>query len=305
MRPTRIRFIVLAGLCGAAALAYFVRNGVASAESTIRTSLDITKTESGWMMSAFFWPYALCQIPAAMLAQRMGTRRALSLYCVLWSLATAGMALGNLGVMIGSRAFMGVAQAGLVLPLSTKKALSIPAGSAFCGIDSIFPNGFEPASFAAINQLSGGIASPGLTQDITGTGALSVTITSPAAGATTGDSTVDVSGTFVGPVNTGITVNGASGYTANGRFLVPNVPLNAGSNPLNATATILPGATASYAGSITQSGTALPISTSANHPSGYAPVPITFGYSIGALTSGFPVQSVAINFSRNVDEDLL
>ncbi len=114
MRPTRTRHIVLAGLCGAAALAYFVRNGVVSAESTIRTSLGITKEESGLMMSAFFWPYALCQIPAAMFARRVGARWAFALFAVLWSLATAGMALGNFAVMTGARAFMGVAQAGLV-----------------------------------------------------------------------------------------------------------------------------------------------------------------------------------------------
>jgi len=118
MKPTRIRFIVLAGICAGAALAYFVRNGVGPAESTIRAELGISKEQSGMLMSAFFWPYALCQIPAAMLAQRMGSRWALSLYGVLWSLATAGLALGNLAVMIGSRAFMGVAQAGLV-PVGT------------------------------------------------------------------------------------------------------------------------------------------------------------------------------------------
>jgi len=118
MQPTRTRFIVLAGVCAGAALAYFVRNGVGPAESTIRAELGISKEQSGMLMSAFFWPYALCQIPAAMLAQRMGARWALSLYGVLWSLATAGLALGNLAVMIGSRAFMGVAQAGLV-PVGT------------------------------------------------------------------------------------------------------------------------------------------------------------------------------------------
>lgn len=114
MKPSNIRFIVLAGLCAAAALAYFTRNGMAPAESTIRADLALTKEQSGMLMSAFFWPYALCQIPAAMLAQRMGTRWALSLYAVLWSLATAGMASGHFWVMFGSRAFMGVAQAGLV-----------------------------------------------------------------------------------------------------------------------------------------------------------------------------------------------
>src|SRR5688572_15552850 len=114
MKPTRVRYLVLAALCAAAALAYFVRNGVAPAESTIRAELGLTKEQSGMMMSAFFWPYALCQIPAAMLAQRMGSRWAMSLYGVLWSLATAGLALGNLVLMTASRAFMGVAQAGLV-----------------------------------------------------------------------------------------------------------------------------------------------------------------------------------------------
>ena len=114
MQPSRTRYVVLAGLCGAAALAYLVRNGVAPAESTMRAELGLTKEQSGMMMSAFFWPYALCQIPAAMLAQRIGTRWALSLYGVLWSLATAGLALGSLGMMTASRACMGVAQAGLV-----------------------------------------------------------------------------------------------------------------------------------------------------------------------------------------------
>lgn len=114
MKPSRARYIVLAGLCTAAALAYFVRNGVAPAESTIRADLGLTKEQSGMMMSAFFWPYALCQIPAAMLAQRLGARWALALYAMMWSLAMAGFALGELGWMTASRAFMGVAQAGLV-----------------------------------------------------------------------------------------------------------------------------------------------------------------------------------------------
>ena len=156
MRPTRTRYVVLAGLCGSAALAYFVRNGVASAESTIRTSLGITKTESGWMMSAFFWPYALCQIPAAMLAQRIGARRALSLYCVLWSLATAGMALGSLGVMIGSRACMGVAQAGLV-PLGVSVISRWFPRSAQASASGAF-SGFMSAGSIAVAPLTAWLA---------------------------------------------------------------------------------------------------------------------------------------------------
>jgi ACS family glucarate transporter-like MFS transporter len=114
MNASRTRYLVLGGLCAAASLAYFVRNGVGPAESTIRADLGLTKEESGLLISAFFWPYALCQIPAAMLAQRIGSRRALALFALLWSLATAGLAVGSFGLMTASRAFMGVAQAGLV-----------------------------------------------------------------------------------------------------------------------------------------------------------------------------------------------
>lgn len=94
--------------------AYFVRNGVKPPRVQIRADLGLTKEESGLLISAFFWPYALCQIPAAMLAQRLGSRWALSLFAALWSLATAGLALGSVALMTGARAFMGVAQAGIV-----------------------------------------------------------------------------------------------------------------------------------------------------------------------------------------------
>lgn len=143
MKASTTRFIVLAGLCAAAALAYFVRNGVAPAESTIREDLGLTKEQSGMLMSAFFWPYALCQIPAAMLAHRMGARWALSMFGILWSLATAGLALGQIGLMVGSRAFMGVAQAGLVpVGVSTMsrwfpKTAQASAAGAFSGFMSV------------------------------------------------------------------------------------------------------------------------------------------------------------------------
>lgn len=114
MKPTHTRFIVLAGLCMAAALAYLTRNAVGTAESTIRDDLGLTKEQSGWLSSAFFWSYALCQIPAATLSLRLGARRALPLFAVLWSVATALFGMGSFASMVVSRALMGVAQAGLV-----------------------------------------------------------------------------------------------------------------------------------------------------------------------------------------------
>lgn len=81
--PTKTRFLVLAWLCIAAALAYVSRNAIAVAESTVRGDLGLTKEQSGWLMSAFFFSYALCQIPAAQFAQHTGSRRALPLFAIL------------------------------------------------------------------------------------------------------------------------------------------------------------------------------------------------------------------------------
>src|SRR5678815_4903803 len=87
--PTKTRFVVLAWLCAAAALAYLSRNAIAVAESTVRADLGLTKQQSGWLMSAFFFSYALCQIPMGQFGQRAGSRRALSLFAIVWSMATA------------------------------------------------------------------------------------------------------------------------------------------------------------------------------------------------------------------------
>src|SRR5213593_4349611 len=94
LRPTRTRFVVLAWLCAAAALAYISRNAIAVAESTVRGDLGLTKEQSGWLMSAFFISYAAFQIPGAWVGQRLGARRALPAFAVAWSLATAAMAAG-------------------------------------------------------------------------------------------------------------------------------------------------------------------------------------------------------------------
>ena len=113
------RFLVLAGLCVAAALSYIARNAISVAESTVRADLELTKEQSGWLMSAFFFSYALCQIPAAQFGQRVGPRRALPLFAAVWSVATAATAfVGGLAGFVVARVVQGIAQAGL-FPICT------------------------------------------------------------------------------------------------------------------------------------------------------------------------------------------
>ena len=116
--PTNTRFIVLAGLCAAAALSYVSRNAIAVAESTVRGDLGLTKEQSGWLMSAFFISYSVCQIPGAWVGQRFGARRALPAFAIVWSIATAATALGGFVNVLAMRVAKGVSQAGL-FPICT------------------------------------------------------------------------------------------------------------------------------------------------------------------------------------------
>lgn len=86
-RPTRVRYRILAWLTLAAALSYLCRNAVGVAESSIRADLGLTLTESGWFLGAFFWSYAILQIPSGWFSQKYGTRFSLTLFATAWSLA--------------------------------------------------------------------------------------------------------------------------------------------------------------------------------------------------------------------------
>lgn len=101
------------------ALAYVARNAIATAESTIRSDLSLTKEQSGWLISAFYLSYALCQLPTSEYARARGSREALSVFAAIWSAATAAMAAatGIVGLFV-TRLIEGISQAGLI-PAST------------------------------------------------------------------------------------------------------------------------------------------------------------------------------------------
>jgi MFS family permease len=109
-----VRFVVLAALCLAAALAYVPRSCIGVAEGDIRAGLGLSKDKMGWVISAFFITYAVFQIPTGWLGHVWGTRRALTLCAAGWSVASglAGLALG-MPLLLLTRLGMGGAQAGL------------------------------------------------------------------------------------------------------------------------------------------------------------------------------------------------
>jgi ACS family glucarate transporter-like MFS transporter len=123
--PTRVRYAVLTWLCVGALIAYVPRNCIGVAEKTIRTDLGLEEVsfagvrlsatdQMGLVMSAFFFTYALLQLPAGWLAHVWGTRRALTWFALLWSAATLlAVAAAGLPLLLLSRLGMGAAQAGI------------------------------------------------------------------------------------------------------------------------------------------------------------------------------------------------
>ena len=133
---TFARYKVVVGLCIAASLAYVCRNSISVAESTIRSDLNLTKEQTGWIMAMFSLPYAIAQIPSGGLVQKFGTRICLPLFAVAWSIATLllGKATGWM-MLVSARIGQGLSQAG-IFPASTNTI-----SHWFPATERAFPNG--------------------------------------------------------------------------------------------------------------------------------------------------------------------
>ena len=119
-RPTSIRAWVMVWLCAAAAISYVHRNSIAVAEEAIRVDLGLSKTQMGWVLGAFFWGYAVLQIPSGWVGDRFGSRGPLALFSAAWSIATGLMAMmTGFASLVALRLTCGAAQAGL-FPCATK-----------------------------------------------------------------------------------------------------------------------------------------------------------------------------------------
>jgi ACS family D-galactonate transporter-like MFS transporter len=112
---SRARAGLSAWLCAGAIIAYLCRNSLAVAEKTIRLDLDISEETMGFILGpAFFWSYALFQIPGGLLGKKFGSRIWLPVFSAVSAGATMLLALatGTVG-LLSARIGTGVAQAGL------------------------------------------------------------------------------------------------------------------------------------------------------------------------------------------------
>jgi sugar phosphate permease len=80
---------------------------------SFRSDFPAPREEIGRVLAAFFFTYALFQIPAGWASDRWGARRMLTLYIVGWSLMTLATGwVASLTGLLAARLLCGVAQAG-------------------------------------------------------------------------------------------------------------------------------------------------------------------------------------------------
>jgi len=111
-RPTSVRWWVLGVTTLASVLLYLDRVCIGFVAKSIEVDFDAVAWD-GIFQAIFFYPYALCQVPAGMLSARFGIRRMLVIYILSWSLLTAVLGLANgLWMLLLFRLGFGMAQAG-------------------------------------------------------------------------------------------------------------------------------------------------------------------------------------------------
>ncbi len=108
-----VRHGVLAITVLMAVLLYLDRICISVAAPQISEALGLSRKQMGWVFSAFFFAYALGQVPAGWLGDRLGARVMLTSYVLAWSLFTGltGLVTG-FGMLLAVRLLFGICQAG-------------------------------------------------------------------------------------------------------------------------------------------------------------------------------------------------
>ena len=89
MKPSRARYGVVALAIGLAVLSYIQRVAISQAAGPISRDLHLQKAQLGLVFGAFGLSYALFELPAGLLGDRLGVRRVLLRIVLTWSAFTA------------------------------------------------------------------------------------------------------------------------------------------------------------------------------------------------------------------------
>ena len=105
------RWVYVGLLVLAGCINFIDRSAVSIALPAIRVDLHLSEGQAGLLLSAFAWSYALAQLPAGSLVDRVGARTALAAGLAVWSLVQAASGLvGSLAQFIAARVALGMGE---------------------------------------------------------------------------------------------------------------------------------------------------------------------------------------------------
>ena len=113
--PTQVRHRIIAVSMLMAFILYLDRICMAEIvkAASFNTDVALSKTEIGRILAAFFFSYALFQVPAGWASDRFGARKMLTAYIVLWSIFTGMTGLmSSFASLLVMRLLCGAAEAG-------------------------------------------------------------------------------------------------------------------------------------------------------------------------------------------------
>ena len=91
---------------------YFDRVNISVAAPQLQQEFGLTPTDLGLLFSAFFWSYAILQVPVGMVLDRFGVTNVSRLGAFLWGVASALVAFASgFGTIFAARVLLGVAEA--------------------------------------------------------------------------------------------------------------------------------------------------------------------------------------------------
>ncbi len=114
MPRTAVRWRIFAIVFVMVVINLIDRTTLSIAMPTISKEFQLTPTLQGVVLSAFFWSYALLQIPGGLLIDRFGPRKMIAGSTILWGVfqTLAGFATGGWSLLL-TRVGLGAAEAPL------------------------------------------------------------------------------------------------------------------------------------------------------------------------------------------------
>lgn len=105
------RWIIVALIFLGILISYIDRGNLSIAATSIMRDFHLPPGSMGVLLSAFFWTYGSCQLPAGYIIDRYGIRLVYAAGFVLWSFVSAGIALSrHSGDVLGLRMLLGIAE---------------------------------------------------------------------------------------------------------------------------------------------------------------------------------------------------